>query len=371
MPSLEELSNKDVENVFSYTLQKITTDELLDVFKETFKQLYDVEHYEGGWHTDAIDAAVKNYVAKTDAIKEDYKAKKIIHLTASSVTVVGGILSFTPLAPIGWGMVGLGNVTNAVTDVVDLADKSKQNDWNSAKNALKGFVEDPFEGTTFKIVYQSLMTSYAKIRNYVATDDYSILLQGLGWNYFVFRKHGKSHEEAIQELKGILEFFRTQRYTISTDLKLGKQGAIRDIQNQIKPSFNNLLSTAGALAMMGLAAGISITAITAGINIASATFRFAEGIARGLLAIGNLASRALNTMLRIGPGIAIVGGIASIVLEAIALANIDETFKPYYDFKDECVKSLDQSRVDYLKNNDMIVEMIKFMNEEKKVTLPA
>lgn len=101
MSGLDDLSKKDTENVFSYTLQKITSDDLLKAFDETFKQLYDAKDYEGGWHTDAIDAAVKNYVAKTDAIKEDYRAKKITHLTASSVTVVGGILSFTPLAPIG------------------------------------------------------------------------------------------------------------------------------------------------------------------------------------------------------------------------------------------------------------------------------
>lgn len=371
MPNLTELGQRDVENVFSYTLQKTTVDTLLNAFKETFKLLYDVKDYKGDWQTGAIDAAVKNYVAKTDAIKEDYRAKKITHLTASSVTVVGGILSFTPLAPIGWGMLGLGSATNAITDVVDLVDSSKQKDWNSAKDVLKGFVENPFEGTTFKIVYERLMTSYAEIRNYVAIDDYSIILQGLGWNYFVFRKHGKSHEEAMQELHTTLDFFRTKRYTISTDLKLGKQGAIQDIQNQIKASAKDLLSTAGALAMMGLAAGVSITAITAGINIASATFRFAEGIARGLLAIGNFATRAFNTMLTVGPGIAIVGGIVSIVVESIALANIDETFKPYYDFKDECMKLLDKSRVDYLKNNDIIIEMIKFINEEIKATQPA
>jgi hypothetical protein len=96
MPGLTDLSRQDVENVFSYTLQKITTDELLDAFKETFKQLYDVREYEGGWQTNAINAAVKDYIAKTDAIKEDYRAKKITHITASSVTVVGGVLSFTP-----------------------------------------------------------------------------------------------------------------------------------------------------------------------------------------------------------------------------------------------------------------------------------
>lgn len=268
-------------------------------------------------------------------------------------------------------MLGLGTATNAVTDVVDLLDRSKQNDWNSAKDALRGFVEVPFKGTTFEIVYKSLMTSYAKIRSSVSTDDYSILLQGLGWNYFVFRKDGKSHEKAIQELKTTLELFSTYRYTISTDLKLGKQSAIQDIQNQIKPSFNNLLSNVGALAMMGLAAGLSISAITAGIKIASATFNFAETIAHGLLAIGNFATRSLNFMLKAGPAVAIVGGVISIVFDAIALANIDETFKPYYDFKDECVKLLDQYRVEYLKNDQIIVEMIKFMKEKKEVIQPA
>lgn len=369
MPGLIDLSQKEVENVFSYTLQKIKTDDLLDAFKGTLKQLYDVEDYKGGWQSNAMYAAANNYIAKTDAIKKDYKDKRITHIAASSVNIVGGILSFTPFAPIGWGLLGLGTATNAATDVVDLLDRSKQNDWNSAKDALKNFVENPFQGTTFELVYQSLMTTYAKIRNFVATDDYSILLQGLGWNYFVFRKGGKSHEEAIQQLKTTLEFFRTHRYTISTDLKLGKQNAIQDIQNQIKPSFQNLAANVGALAMIGLAAGISISAITAGINIASATFKFAEPLARGLLAIGNFAARALDVMLKAGPVVAIVGGVLSVVFEAIALANIDETFKPYYDFKDECVKLLDEYKIEYEKNDAIIVEMIKFMKETKVIQL--
>jgi hypothetical protein len=366
MPGLTDLSRQDVENVFSYTLQKITTDDLLDAFKETFKQLYDVREYEGGWQTNAINAAVNDYIAKTDAIKEDYRAKKITHITASSVTVVGGVLSFTPLAPVGWALAGLGTATNAVTDVVDLADKSKQNHWNTAKDTLRGFAEDPFQGTTFKIVYQSLMTSYTKIREHVSPSDYSILLQGMGWNYFVFRKHGMLHEEAVQELKDTCELFRTRRYKISTDLKMGDENAIQNIQNKIQPSCNSLLKTAGALAMMGFSAGVSIAAITAGIGIASATFRFAEGIARGLLAIGNIANYSLNMMLKLSPAISIVGGLVSIVFDSIALADIDKTFKPYYDFKDECVKLLDQSSVEYKRNNPMIVEMIQFMNEEKK-----
>lgn len=365
MSGLMDLASKDdVETIFSFILRKITVDDLLNAFQETFKLLYDVKDYEGGWHSDAINAAIDNYKNKTDAIKADYRDKKITRLTGSSVTVVGGILSFTPLAPIGWGMVALGSATNTVTEVVDLADRSKQNAWNSAKDALKGFIEDPYQGTEFQTVYQSLMTSFAKIREHVATDDYSILLQGLGWNYFVFRKHGKSHEEAVQELKTTLNLFRIHRYTISTDLKSGKPDAINDIQNTIKASFSSLLSTAGALAMMGLAAGVSFSAITLGIGIASATFRFAETIARGLLAIGNVASKTLDIMFKFGPAIAAVGGVVSIVFDSIALDHIDETFKPYYDFMDNCRKLLKQYEDEYSKNNGMIAEMIKFINIE-------
>lgn len=372
MPSLNELSQKDVENVFSYTLKKMTVEELLDAFKETFKQLYNLNGYEGGWQSNAIDAAVKNYIAKTDAIKEDYRAKKIIHIQASSMTIVGAILSFTPLAPVGWGLAGAGTATNAITDVVDLLDKSKQENWNIAKDKLKSFVEDPYQGTTFKIVYQSLMTSYAKIRQRVSVDDYSILLQGLGWNYFLFRKHGMSHEDVVEkELKGMLELFRTEKYTISDDLRMGDTEAIQNIQNKIKPSCDSLLRTLGTLGMIGFASGLSIAAITMGIKIASGTFRFAETIAKGMLAIGNVASASLNLMLKYAPVVSIIGGVVSIVFSAIDLANIDKVFKPYYDFKDECVKLLDESRIQYLRNNDVIVEMIKFMNEEKSAVLPA
>jgi len=366
MPTLESLAGEDPEVTIVYVLRKVKIADLLDAFENTFKQLYDSKDYKGDWKTDAITAAVNDYVAKTDAVKQDYRDKKIVTITGSSMVVVGGILSFTPLAPIVWGLAGAGTAMNSVTNVVDLADRSKQNAWESAKNKLKDFVENPFQGTTFKVIQESLMASYAKIKNYVSPDDYSILLQGLGWNYFAFRKEGKSHEDAMKMLHDNLEFFRTNRFTISTDLRLGDENAIQDLQGKIAPSFNSLLGTAGALVMIGISAGVSISAITAGISIASATFRYAETIARGLLAIGNFASASLNIMFRFGPAISAIGGVVSIVFDSIALANLDKTFKPYYDFKDTCVRMLDESRTAYLKENDVIVEMLEFINADKK-----
>jgi hypothetical protein len=363
---LDVLSKIEVENVFGYTLKKYdSTKEFLNAFEPILKRLYELQDYDGGWNKNSIDNAVAVYFSKTDAIKSDFEAKKIVKITGSSVSIIGGVLSFTPFAPIGWGLLGLGSATNAVTDVVDLSDRSKQNAWETAKNTLQDFVDNPFQGTNFKVVYDSLMDTFTKIKTKVPQDDYSILLQGLGWNYFAFRKEGMSHDDAINELHVTLDLFRTQRYIISDDLKKGVGSAIQHIQNTIVPSCNSLLSAAGALAMLGLSAGISIGAITQGITIASATFSYAEAIAKGLLHIGNFATKTFNFLMNYGPAIAIVGGVASIVFDSMALAHIDETFKPYYEYGTTCKSLIDQYEVEYKKDNEVIREMIRFMVEKK------
>lgn len=364
---LDDLKKNDIENVFSYTLNKFeTTDEFLNAFKPTLEQLYNVKDYNGGWNSEAIDKAVQNYIDKTDAIKADYEAKKWVKIAGSSITIVGSVMSFTPLAPIGWGLAGTGTAVNAITDVVDLVDNSKQKAWESAKNTLRDYVNNPFQETTFKVVYDNLMETFRNIKSKVAIDDYSILLQGLGWNYFVFRKEGMSNEDAINQLRKTLELFRTQRYTLSTELRAGQESAINDIRNIIEPSSDSLLQTAGSLALIGLAAGVAIGTMTAGVNLASSTFRYAENIARGLVRIGSYTSRAVNIMVTLGPYVAIIGGVASIIFDVIALNKLDETFKPYYEYKDKCVELLNKYKEEYMKNNDIIVEMIRFMNEDKK-----
>ncbi|MGY5832145.1 hypothetical protein ACXHQJ_19085 [Vibrio vulnificus] len=366
MSGLDELKKNEVENVFSFTLNKFeSSSEFLTAFEHTLIELYQLSDYHGDWDSAILDKAVEEYVKKTDAIKKDYQAKKITKVTGSSMTIFGAILSFTPLAPVGWGLAGAGAATNAITDVVDLADKHKQKEWETAKNRLRDLVNNPFEGTNFKKVYDELMKTYSNLKSRVALDDYSVILQGLGWNYFAFRKENMTHEAAMKQLLKTCDLFRTHRYMISDDLKTGKQNAIQDMQNLITPSCNSLVSTAGALAMIGLSAGVAVAAITAGINVAAQTFQYAEAIAHGLLAIGNFATKTLNMLIKVSPVIAIIGGVASIVFDSMALSNIDKTFKPYYDYKDECVVLITNYKHEYKKNNDIIIEMIKFMDEDR------
>lgn len=281
------------------------------------------------------------------------------------MTIAGGILSFTPFAPIGWGLLGAGGAMNAITDVVDLADKSKQKAWEIAKKNLQAYVDNPFENTDFKDIYDGLIATYTSIKEKISNEDYTIILQGMGWNYFLFRSQCKTHEEAIQMLKTTLELFKTKRYTISTALKTGNKDAIKEIQNEIAVSSNDLLITAGALGLIGISAGIGIGAVVAGINIANAAFRGAETIAHALLSIGNFAMRSFNFMMKAGPVIAIVGGVIAIVLDSKAIHDIDNTFKPYYDYKTECENLIKEYKREYDKTNAAISGMYEFLMEDK------
>lgn len=366
MIGLNDLSKESVENVFIYTLSKYSSvDEFLNNFKSILEKLYEHKDYKGEWDQAKIDGLLNEYEKRTDAIKKDYKDKKIVYLTGSSMTIVGGILSFTPFAPIGWGLLGAGGAMNAITDVVDLADKSKQKAWENAKNNLYAFVENPFENTNFKYVYNCIIETYISVKDNISNGDYTIILQGMGWNYFLFRSQNKTHEEAIEMLKTTLELFRTQRYTISDKLRAGDIGAIEDIQCEVRASCNNLLITVGTLGLIGISAGIGIGAIVAGMNIAGATFRGAETIAHALLSVGNFTMRSISQMMRVGPALAIVGGIASIVLNSMSINEIDKTFEPYYQYKTECKNIIDKYKLEYDKTNVAISGMYKFLTEDR------
>lgn len=252
----------------------------------------------------------------------------------------------------------------AITDVVDLADKSKQNAWDKAKNALCGYVENPFKDTAFQDIYESLIKTYKSVTDKISNDDYSVILQGIGWNYFLFRSNGKSHEEAIELLKDVLDLFKTKRYTISTELKLGDSNAIKDIQLQVSSSASSLYTKVGALGMIGIMAGIGVSTTLAGVKVAGLSFSYAEKIAHCLLSIGNGSMRFIAFMTKIAPAIAIVGGVASIVMDSIALHNLEQTFKPYYDFKDECKKLYDSYKDEFKKTDAAITAMYQFMNED-------
>lgn len=361
---LNDLSKNEVENVFSFTLSKYNSvDEFLDKFDGILSKLYEHKDYKGGWDEHKIDSLLSDYKDKTDAIKKDYRDKKIVKLTGSSVNIIGGILSFTPFAPVGWGLLGIGGGMNAITDVVDLADKSKQNAWAKAKDTLRAYVENPFKDTAFEDIYTSLIETYLAIKDKISNEDYSVILQGMGWNYFFSRSNGKSHAEAIASLKDVLELFRTKRYTISTDLKLGKQNAIDDIQLQVTSSASNLYTQVGALGIIGIMAGIGVGATLAGIKVAGLAFTYAENIAHFLLTIGNGSMRFLSLMTKVSPAIAVVGGVVSIIVDSIALHNLDQTFKPYYDFMDQCKNLYDSYQDEYKKTDAAIAAMYQFMTE--------
>lgn len=364
---LNDLAKKDVENVFTQVLNKFeNVDDFLNIFEDVLRNLYNHKDYKGGgWNQDKIDNLLRDYEKRTDAIKKDYRDKKIVHLTGSSVTVVGGILSMTPLAPVGWGLVAAGSSMSAVTDIVDLADKKKQKAWEEAKTALKDYVEHPFRDNDFNDIYDGIIKAFLSIENKIANDDFTVVLQGLGWNYFLFRSQGYDHDVSINRLKDICELFRTHRYTISTKLRNRNGDAIKDVQNTVTASCNDLVQSVAALGLIGISAGIGVGAVVAGINVANMAFRSSEALAHVLLSIGNGALRFVNTMSKVAPVLAIVGGVASIVINSKAIHDIDKTFKTYYDFKDECERFLNQCREEYEKTDVAIKEMYKFMTEDK------
>jgi hypothetical protein len=54
---------------------------------------------------------------------EIYGAKhKAANTVAGSLGVAGGIMSFTPLLPVGWALVGAGVMVAVVTDAIDSAE---------------------------------------------------------------------------------------------------------------------------------------------------------------------------------------------------------------------------------------------------------
>lgn len=77
---LNDLSKASVENIFSFALSKYcNVDEFLEKFESILKQLYEHKNYKGGWNQSKIDDILNEYVKKTNAIKKDYKDKKLLN----------------------------------------------------------------------------------------------------------------------------------------------------------------------------------------------------------------------------------------------------------------------------------------------------
>ncbi len=111
-------------------------------------------------------------------------------------------------------------------------------------------------------------------------------------------------------------------------------------------------------------ARIGVSATLASIKVAGLTFGHAENIAHSLLAIGNGSMRFLSLMTKVSPAIAIVGGVMSIIVDSIAIHNLNQTFKPYYDFKNQCKELYDSYKDEYKKTDAAITTMYQFMRED-------
>jgi hypothetical protein len=362
---LNSLSKHDVENLFSTTLKKFgSVDEFLDVFKDLLETLYQHADYKGAYDSKKFENLATTYKKCTDSIKKDYRDEKIVHITGSTVTTLGGVIALTPVAPLGWVLSAMGSCMTTVTDIVRLKDDTKQKKWQASKEALYNYVNNPFEGTEFAIIYSSIIDAFSKIKDDVAMNDFTVLIQGMGWNYFLFRKT-MTADAALQNLKEVLELFRTNQYMISTELMNNDETAVKDIQATVNATAGvNFTSGLGVLGMIGISAGIGVGATLAGMEVAKFALNGADKIAQGLLSIGRFSLKIFVTMKKVAPALAIVGGVISIIIEAKALKKIDETFEPYYKFLDECQDAYDKYKDSFDTTDKSIRKMYEYMKED-------
>lgn len=75
---LNDLSKKDVENVFSYTLSKYDSiDNFLDKFKNVLGKLYEYKNYKGGWNEDKINTLLYDYGKELILSKRILETRKL------------------------------------------------------------------------------------------------------------------------------------------------------------------------------------------------------------------------------------------------------------------------------------------------------
>lgn len=104
-----------------------------------------------------------------------------------------------------------------------------------------------------------------------------------------------------------------------------------------------------------------------GIRLAAINLTLMDNLAHCLLRLGDFTLRSLNSFTKVAPVIVIVAGVTEIVLDSIDLAKIDEKFKPYYDFENDCKKAIDEVKDAYHANNAAITEIYKFINDHSVV----
>lgn len=374
MPGLIDISKEDAKDILRFVLGEYKSygnnyiDLFLEDYSDLLQKLYDTDYSSNIDFDSKSMELINEYHNATDALKKDYRDKRIVKLTGASVSTVGGVLAFTPLAPIGWVAMGIGGIMNTTTDIIDVADKNKQNKWNTAKEALYSFAQNPFKDTAFGAVYDALTSTFNKqrVKETATLPNFSVIVQILGCNYFLSRKENSSHTEAIQKLKNILEFYATSKYDFSL-IKSGSKDSIKDLQdfisNQGQPSYVVI----GTLITAGILSGITISSMLLGIRIAAINLTLMDSLAHCLLRFGDFTLKALNSFTKVAPVIVIVAGVTEIVLDSIDLAKIDEKFKPYYDFENDCKKAIDEVKDAYHADNAAITEIYKFINDHSVV----
>lgn len=365
---LDDLTKQQVDDTITYCLinkYDKDVDAFLNDFKDILEKLFQASDYRSTpWDDRKANDLLANYRSRTDAVKQDYRDKKIVKVTGSTAMTLGGFLMFfPPLLPIGCAAVGAGTLLNAGTEIAELTDKHLQEQWLKAKNDLFAFVQNPLKDYPLGPIYQLLLEKYDAVEGKVSRGDFTVIIQALGWNYFLFRREGKSAQEALQMLHKVLELFATRRYVITDELRQKNEEAIEDIQQQVmKTAELSGLEMAGTLAMIGISAGISAGLLMLSQFTAGLAVTFADALTTVLVRLSNFALRTFKAMKTLAPGMVIVAGLVSLVMNSVALANIDETFQPYYDFYDVCQKRIGECKTAYNEVETAVSGMMAFMN---------
>ena len=352
------------------------------IFDPLLKALFKIHDYKANHKAGSLISkrarnAISHYKSCTDDIKEEFRVAKIAKISSQSVTVVGGVLSFTPLAPLGWFMLGTGIAATATTDIVRSVDRRKENKWLKARDNLADAMLNPFDGTKFEKIYNAIHNSYEQIPHGVlASQDFATLLQCLGINYFIFREKGMNHGQAMEELMEVLNFFEQNNLMVSDDGHMIINGHddkkpvdLTNLENfggklqAQKYSLKNVMQLTAVMATAGILAGVAL----GGLAISAQLATILPNLAHALYSLGSFSASAFEALARAGPALAIIGGIVGIIIDAMALANIDATFQPYYDYADKCDKLLKDRNEEAMQMDKHFAMLFEAMNTPRKV----
>lgn len=268
-----------------------------------------------------------------DALKEEFRAHRIASLTNASVGIVGAANFWNP---VGIGLMissGISELTNSITEIC----VSKRKNVDRAILRLQNEMKEPFRSVSPDLAnfirgYHGLTYYMLKV---VGDDDVHEVLNVIFGCMYLLGCH-----ENPRNVDKVWDMWRICHNDSKVTINSGLEYIINDC-SRFREYFvgNNILFGAG-VSVISLCR-LSPTIFGNMVNSINKTVGLSITIPQNVLN----GMRTLSVISKAAVGATVVLSVYTLVNDSIEVHNIDEKYKPFYDFVEEISKIMNDMKV--------------------------